>query len=67
MDITNPESVGFSTGRLARINTAMQRYLDRDQLAGMLTLLLSSIPYSNRPANTFPPFYTSYHFRHLYW
>jgi CubicO group peptidase (beta-lactamase class C family) len=39
MDITNPAIAGFSAGRLARINSAMQRYLDRDQLAGMLTLV----------------------------
>ena len=39
MQTTDPESMGFSAERLARINTVMQRYLDRDQLAGMITLV----------------------------
>ena len=39
MQTTNPESMGFSAQRLARINTVMQGYLDRDQLAGMITLV----------------------------
>lgn len=38
MNITTPESVGFSTDRLQRIGAAMQRYIDRDQIAGIITL-----------------------------
>jgi CubicO group peptidase (beta-lactamase class C family) len=39
MDIVSPESVGFSTARLSRINTVMQRYVDDRKLAGMVTLV----------------------------
>jgi CubicO group peptidase (beta-lactamase class C family) len=39
MNIVSPESVGFSTARLARINTAMQRYVNDRKLAGMVTLV----------------------------
>lgn len=39
MQIAQPESVGFSSERLKRIKSVMQRYLDRQQLAGMITLV----------------------------
>src|SRR5215212_4878324 len=39
MNIVNPESVGFSTARIARINTVMQHYVDQRKLAGMVTLV----------------------------
>src|SRR5690349_21000385 len=39
MNVVSPESVGFSTARLARINTVMQRYVDERKLAGMVTLV----------------------------
>ena len=39
MNIVKPESVGFSSSRLARINVAMQRYVDEQKLAGMVTLV----------------------------
>jgi CubicO group peptidase (beta-lactamase class C family) len=39
MHIVEPESLGFSSQRLARINTAMQRYVDEKKLAGILTLV----------------------------
>ena len=35
----NAESVGLSTGRLNRINTTMQRYIDEGKFAGMVTLV----------------------------
>lgn len=34
-----PESVGISSERLGRIDTAMQRYIDADLLAGTITLV----------------------------
>ena len=39
MNIVKPESVGFSSRRLARINVVMQRYVDEQKLAGMVTLV----------------------------
>jgi CubicO group peptidase (beta-lactamase class C family) len=39
MNIVSPEAVGFSSARLARINTVMQRYVDQRKLAGMVTLV----------------------------
>jgi CubicO group peptidase (beta-lactamase class C family) len=39
MNIAKPESVGFSSARLARINNVMQRYVDDRKLAGMVTLV----------------------------
>lgn len=39
MKQTNPESVGFSTSRLARINAGLQRYLDAGKYAGMLAMV----------------------------
>ncbi len=39
MQLTKPESVGLSSERLERINSVMARYLDRQQLAGMITLV----------------------------
>src|SRR5215211_6970473 len=39
MNIVSPESVGFSSARLGRINTVMQRYVDDRKLAGMVTLV----------------------------
>src|SRR5262249_34255818 len=35
----NPEEVGMSAERLARIRTAMQRYVDRHEVAGVVTLV----------------------------
>jgi hypothetical protein len=34
-----PEQVGMSSARLARINPAMQRFVDRGELAGLVTLV----------------------------
>lgn len=34
-----PEKVGFSTERLERINHGMQRYIDQDLMAGIITLV----------------------------
>jgi CubicO group peptidase (beta-lactamase class C family) len=39
MNIVQPEEVGFSSRRLARINTVMQRYVDEGKLAGISTLV----------------------------
>src|SRR5215210_7266328 len=39
MNIVSPESQGFSSTRLGRINTVMQRYVDERKLAGMVTLV----------------------------
>lgn len=39
MNTVKPETVGFSSHRLARINTAMQRYVDEQKLAGIVTLV----------------------------
>jgi CubicO group peptidase (beta-lactamase class C family) len=36
---TKPEDVGVSTERLSRIHTAMQRYVDRHEVAGVVTLV----------------------------
>lgn len=39
MKMTIPEELGFSSQRLARINTKMQRYVDENKLAGITTLI----------------------------
>lgn len=39
MQLAKPESVGLSGERLGRIGQVMQGYLDREQLAGMITLV----------------------------
>ncbi len=39
MDLTQPESAGFSSARLARIGSAMQRLVDEGKFAGILTLI----------------------------
>ena len=39
LETTAPESAGMSTERLARINTAMQRYIDNKLVAGTVTLV----------------------------
>lgn len=39
MNIARPEAQGFSSQRLARINTTMQRYVDEQKLAGVVTLV----------------------------
>jgi CubicO group peptidase (beta-lactamase class C family) len=39
MHSVEPESLGFSNQRLARIDTAMQRYVDEKKLAGIVTLV----------------------------
>jgi CubicO group peptidase (beta-lactamase class C family) len=36
---STPESVGFSSSRLQRINARMQSYIDQEKLAGMVTLV----------------------------
>jgi CubicO group peptidase (beta-lactamase class C family) len=37
--VTKPEDVGVSSERLARIHVAMQRYVDRHEVAGVVTLV----------------------------
>ncbi len=37
--IAQPETQGFDARRLARVHTAMQGYIDREQLAGTITLV----------------------------
>jgi len=39
MDTVTPEAVGFSSARLLRIDQAMQRYVDEDKLAGIVTTI----------------------------
>jgi hypothetical protein len=39
MDVAQPEVMGFSSERLKRVNTVMQRYIDEKKLAGVVTLL----------------------------
>ncbi|MCX6045842.1 MAG: serine hydrolase [Chloroflexi bacterium] len=39
MDLVKPEEQGFSSKRLARINTVMQRYVDEQKLAGIVSLI----------------------------
>jgi CubicO group peptidase (beta-lactamase class C family) len=39
MDIALPESMGFSSARLARIRPVMQRYVDERKLAGIQSLI----------------------------
>jgi CubicO group peptidase (beta-lactamase class C family) len=39
MYIHPPESLGFSSARLARIQTVMQRYIDDEKIAGVVTLI----------------------------
>jgi CubicO group peptidase (beta-lactamase class C family) len=39
MNVTEPEGVGLSANRLQRIDSLMQGYVDRDELAGMLVTL----------------------------
>lgn len=39
MEIVKPETIGFSSDRLGRINLTMQRYVDERKLAGILTLV----------------------------
>jgi len=39
MQLTTPEKVGLSSSRLQRIKTVMQRYVDQNQTAGLLTLV----------------------------
>ena len=39
MKVTNPEMVGLSTERLARIRPVMQRHVDEGKFAGILTLI----------------------------
>ena len=40
MKTVAPESVGLSFSRLQRVDHAMQGYIDRGQLAGLITVLL---------------------------
>jgi CubicO group peptidase (beta-lactamase class C family) len=37
MDTVTPEAVGFSSARLLRVDQAMQRYVDKGKLAGIVT------------------------------
>ena len=37
--MSSPSSVGMSKSRLERINVAMQRYIDRNEVAGVVTLV----------------------------
>src|SRR5215471_10777485 len=39
LPLANPEEVGMSTDRLSRIRTAMQRYVDRGEVPGVVTLV----------------------------
>jgi CubicO group peptidase (beta-lactamase class C family) len=39
MQIVKPESVGFSSARLERLENAMQQYVDKKMFAGMSTLI----------------------------
>ena len=39
MNTVTPEEVGFSASRLSRIGTVMQRYVDQNKLAGLITLV----------------------------
>jgi len=39
LETANPESVGLSSSRLRRIDTAMQRYIDQGKIPGIQTLL----------------------------
>jgi CubicO group peptidase (beta-lactamase class C family) len=39
VEIAKPEDLGFSSKRLERINTVMQRYVDEKKLAGVITLV----------------------------
>ena len=39
MKLATPESVGFSSQRLARINTKLQHYIDEHKLAGITSLI----------------------------
>jgi hypothetical protein len=36
MNQVQPEAMGFSSQRLARINAVMQRYVDAEKLAGIV-------------------------------
>jgi hypothetical protein len=38
--VATPESVGMSAPRLARIETAMQRYIDEDLTPGVITAIV---------------------------
>ncbi len=40
METVSPESVGLSSTRLKRLDDSMQRYVDRGQLAGLITVLM---------------------------
>lgn len=39
MQMIAPEQAGFSSSRLKRLDAAMQRYIDEEKIAGMVTLL----------------------------
>jgi len=39
VEITRPEMLGFSRERLARLDAAMQRYVEQKKLAGIITLV----------------------------
>jgi CubicO group peptidase (beta-lactamase class C family) len=40
MSVSIPEELGFSSDRLMRINSVMQRYVDEKKMAGILTLVV---------------------------
>ena len=39
MKLVHPEEVGFSSQRLTRLNSRMQRYVDDGQIAGIISLV----------------------------
>ena len=39
MQTAQPETVGLSSARLARLDAALQGYVDRGELAGVISLL----------------------------
>lgn len=39
LPVASPESVGMSTERLERVTNAMQDYIDREEVAGVVTLI----------------------------
>ena len=39
MQTATPEDLGFSSARLQRINSVMQGYIDRGELAGLIAVV----------------------------
>lgn len=40
MNTVSPEEVGFSSTRLGRIGPVMQRYVDENKLAGIISMVV---------------------------